>query len=185
MHKREQRENCELSQAKILCFRSTAQRTVNVRQKEDSNLKSAGKKYHELLSMYTFIQFFISISLGGEGRAMALTRAKIGSVFSWSQWPSCFFTSTSVWTTAAKPIHFHSHQTCFTLKSTCIHWYTAWGWLYFISGSWNGSELSHVAQYGPPSNTMDCSTGSFLVSTWGFQISRVLVERKNLTYLEI
>lgn len=44
MHKREQRENCELSQAKILCFRSTAQRTVNARQKEDSNLKSAGKK---------------------------------------------------------------------------------------------------------------------------------------------
>lgn len=85
MQKREQRENCELSQAKILCFRSTAQRTVNVRQKEDSNSKSAEKKYHELLSMYTFIQFFIPISLGGEGRVMALTRAKIGSVFSWSQ----------------------------------------------------------------------------------------------------
>lgn len=185
MQKREQRENCELSQAKILCFRSTAQRTVNVRQKEDSNLKSAGKKISWTVVYVHIHPVLHSYSLGGEGRVMALTRAKIGSVFSWSQWPSCFFTSTSVWTTAAKPIHFHSHQTCFTLKSTCIRWYTDWGWLYFISGSRNGSELSHVAQYGPPSNTMDCSTGSFLVSTWGFQISRVLIERKNLTYLEI
>lgn len=142
--------------------------------------KALGKKYHELLSMHTFIQFFIPISLG-EGRVMALTQAKIGSVFSWSQWPSCFFTSTSVWTTAAKPILFNSNQTCFTLKSTYFHWYTAWGWIYFMSGSSNGLELSHVAQYGPPSNTMDCSTGSFLVSTWDFQILRVLVERKNLT----
>lgn len=40
-----------------------------------------------------------------------------------SEGPSRFFTSTSVWTIAAKPHHVHSDQTCFMQGSACIHWY--------------------------------------------------------------
>lgn len=104
---------------------------------------------------------------------------------------SCFFISTSVWTTAAKSCNLHSNQTCFIQGSAHIHWCTAWEGLYFMSGAWNGSELSHMAQYPgntctlakhhPPQQTCWAAVLAALLGALGFlKYAGLLVERKHL-----